>query len=206
MSKRLRLGLVMLSASMAAFASGNGVLEDVERSTAQLMQILREERDTLKQDHARLRQVVKESISPFIDFPRISRRTLGKHWRNLSVAERSEFMQEFEIFLLKLYGTAFLDHADDSLSWKRMPGHDGKYIQLRATSMPPGGTRFTTIDFFMSTSTEYEGYKVFDIKIEGISLVVNFRHTFVNILSTQGINALLEELRSKNADSVRSTQ
>ncbi len=199
MTKKLRLGLVMLASSMSAFASGDVLVNQMQQATVQLVQVLQEDEADLRANPKLIYDAAKPVVQRHFDMPGVSRLVLGKHWRRMSVPQRSVFVQEFEKLLIRIYGMAMLNNLGNDIRWERKKGGDAKFVTVRAHTMYNGNP--VVIDFNMRTSKSYEGFRVYNVKVKGISLVTNYRATFNRIIAANGYEALLDELRRKNGGS-----
>ena len=199
MTKRLRLGLVMLASSMSAFASGDVVVEQMQNATVELIQVLKQDEAELRANPKLIYDAAKPVVQQHFDMPGVARLVLGKHYRRMTKTQRSEFVLEFEKLLIRIYGMAMLNNLGNDIRWERKKGGDDKFVTVRAHTMYQGNP--VEIDFNMRTSKSYKGFKVYNVKVKGISLVTNYRTTFNRIIAANGYGALLDELRRKNGGS-----
>ena len=200
MTKRLRMGLVMLISSMAAYASGDPTVEELRVATENLRQVLIENRAELEANPAELKKALQEVTTKHFDMTRISRLALGKNWRKINAGQRSRFIVAFEGHVLKMYGNVLLQNLNRKIVWSRPPGDEAKkYVTVRASVENPDGPRPIEIDFRMRKSPEYDNIRVYDVRVDGISLVINFRTQFNNHIQNYGFESLVKRLGGKGA-------
>lgn len=197
MIKQLRLGLILLVCSMAASATPNEIVNELRSATNQLIVELRGNAEHFREDPDCLRKEVKKVADKYFDMRRISRLSLGKHWRRFNRKDRANFVIQFEKLLLKTYGTVLLNNLDAKIDWGTKPTKNKGVVIVRAKILNGGGG-FITIDFVMRTGKGYEGYRIYNIVVEGVSLVTNYRASFTKVIRTKGIGGLIDMLRNKN--------
>ncbi len=202
-------GLVLLTfswgISAAAAPAGSPQAADPQealrmvRDTAQrVIGILQARREELAADPALLNAMVEHEILPYFDFVRMSRLVLGKYWRRASREERRQFVTEFRQMLVHSYASSMLKYSQEKIT----------YLPLRAT---PGAREVTVrseveLPGMEPVGVEYSlhfrngQWKVYDVAIDGVSLVVNYRTSFAQeIRRSGGLAGLIEKLRRRNA-------
>lgn len=150
----------------------------------------------LKDDQRRLFELVRELVLPHFDFNLMSKRVLGKHWRNANTNERRGFVDAFRTLLVRTYATALLSYRGQGVCFlpTRVRGKSGRLVVR--TTVETTGTAPISVDYAMRP--EGEAWKVYDVTIEGVSLVITYRATFREEIRKQGLGGLIERLRKKN--------
>ncbi len=168
-------------------------VQDVSES---LKTLLKENRARIKIDRAYVYQLANEVLAPHIDFHRLSGLALGKHWRRASSAQKEEFMQQFQRLLVRTYSTAFREFGDWSLHF--IPRHnttEAKNIMVRSeilrSDAPP-----ISVNYRMHKKEN--DWLVYDVVIEGISLVTNYRSTFSKEVRRNGMKGLIKRITKLN--------
>ena len=142
--------------------------------------------------------IVEEVLRPHVDQHRISALALGKYWKTATPQLRADFEQEFKKTMIRLYSTAYASYEDWSINYLplRLKADAKKTIVkieiIRSSGQP------VAISYRMVNKAD--GWKVYDIIIEGISLVTNFRNQFKGIIDQGGgsVQALIDHLAKKN--------
>lgn len=169
----------------------------VKASSDKMMQSLKDNKARLEADPDFIYGLVTDVLMPHFDFEKMAKLALGKNWRGLSVAQQVRFTDEFRLLLIRTYSTAMLEYSDQEIRF--LPFRDDvttKRVQVDMDIIQTGGPAIP-----MSLSlyqNENDAWKVYDVKIDGISLVTNYRSTFATEIRNDGINNLIERLASKN--------
>ena len=156
---------------------------------------------TLLDDEVQTRRLAEELILPNIDFRVASKWVLGKYWRRATDEQKTNFTREFSTFLTNNYTTAMVEFTDEivrnSKNLKYMPlrGADNKYADVRMEVVLPNRTPVQVTYSMLNTK---EGWKVYDISIEGISLATTYRSQFASQIRRNGLNNLIQTLADRN--------
>lgn len=188
--------LLILLVLTTPASSDQSPLELVRHTSTQMQMTLREETMSIKQNPARLHEMVAENVLPHFDLERMGRWTLGKYWRNANLQQREEFIKEFRALLIRSYSRTLVDYADAEVDYLpfRMKDADSRakvYTKLSRQNDNP-----VKITYSLHSTTG--GWKVYDISIEGVSLVANYRSTFMNKVKQDGLDQLIYLLAAKN--------
>jgi len=194
--KLLSIFLISFLFGSSSFASLLTQPQQVIESTSnEIKQLMLSESQLIASDPAYLYTLVDKVFTPYIDLERISAMVLGRSWRQTSEADREAFKQEFKRMLVRSYATAFQSQPDWEISYlPSRPGNKPNDILVRTKVANRGQP--LKIDYRMRDSGE--GWKVYDVKIEGISLVTNYRSSFKKIIRTSGVSGLIENLNATN--------
>jgi len=167
-----------------------------------LIHRLEEHRDQIKQDESIAYRISDELIAPHIDFPRIARLVIGKYWRDATDAQRQRLIEESRTLLIRSYVTAMASYADDIIANKDgVYYHPSRYkagdrkASVRATIRIEGGQ---TIDVQYQVYLKDGEWKIYDIRIEGISLAVTYRTSFGETIKRDGLKNFIEQLAERN--------
>ena len=196
--------LVLLSAWLLTTASG---LEEspaqniVKETTEKLLESISRERQSIDLDRARLYALVEEIVLPHFDFTRMSRRVLGRHWREATEEQRERFTDVFREMLVRTYATAIAEYRDQAIVYLpvRERGNGGE-VSVRTQIEPPGGT---PIPIFYEMYPIEDQWKVYDVSIDGVSLVINYRSSFSNEIRRNGMDSLIGRLAEMNRRAVQ---
>jgi len=191
------LFLALLLGVAAAWAQPEEPGALVRETSDRMLAVLKEQREVIKAEPARLYGLVDEIVLPYFDFERMSRWVLGKHWRQASAEQQREFVHQFRTLLVRTYGTALLEYTDQQVKFLPVRiSADGKNATVRTEVVKPGAPAIP-INYSMYLGDK--GWKVYDVVIDGISLVSNYRTTFASEIRTHGIDVLIKRLADRNA-------
>ena len=152
-------------------------------------------------DFAKVSRFVNETILPHTDFDRISALVLGKLWKTATPDERERFKQEFQMLLVRTYSRAFVEFKDWSIRFLPLEIENGATKAIVKTEVLQPGLQPVAVNYRMLLSKGE--WKAYDIMIEGVSLVTNYRTTFTNEVQTKGsLNAVIDGLAKRNTEAL----
>lgn len=173
--------------------------ELVMRVSNELVDALRDQREAIRQDDAIAYRLADRIVVPHIDFERIARWVLGKHWRSASEAQRAAFMDGFRQHLMRTYVSSMITYTDEILAHAdevsypplRDPNGSDQVTVRSRISLPRGGT--AQVDYTMVKTAA--NWKIADLAIDGISLALTYRKEFSAQISRNGLDALIADLK-----------
>jgi phospholipid transport system substrate-binding protein len=143
--------------------------------------------------------LTEEKILPHFDFERMSRIVLGRNWKNASKEQQAQFVSEFRTLLVRTYSSALAKYRNQNIVYKPMrAGAADTEVTVKTEIVQPGGPP-VLVDY--SLLKRDDGWKVYDVVIEGISLVTNYRGQFANEIKQGGMDSLIQKLAEKNRQS-----
>ncbi|MBL1265169.1 MlaC/ttg2D family ABC transporter substrate-binding protein [Methylomicrobium sp. RS1] len=158
--------------------------------------------NSFKNDFAKITQFVNEVIYPHTDFDKISALVLGKIWKTATPEERERFKHEFQMLLVRTYSRAFVEFKEWSVRFLPMDMEPGSNKVVVKTEVLQPGIQPVGVNYRMFLS-ETGHWKAYDIMIEGVSLVTNYRTTFTNEVQQKGsLGAVIESLAKRNAEAL----
>lgn len=171
----------------------------IEMASSQLQQRLQDKSFT--KDFAKITEYVKDVIYPHTDFDRIAALVLGKLWKAATLDERERFKLEFQTLLIRTYSRAFVEFKEWTVRYLPLEMEPGATKVIVKTQVLQPGAQPIAVDYRMA---QHDGeWKVYDIMIEGVSLVTNYRTTFANEMQTKGsLDAIIDGLAKRNAEAL----
>lgn len=168
----------------------------VQKVTQRIIELIQKNRDAYARDHGKLYAMVDEEVLPYFDFRVMSRAVLGRYWRQAGEAQRNRFVEEFRELLVRTYATALLKYNDEEIRVLPFRGApEDKQVLVRTEIVQQGGP---SIPMNFSFYRSGEGWKVYDIAIEGVSLVTSYRSTYAQRIQSQGLDGLIASLTEAN--------
>jgi len=194
--KKLVGAVALLLLSLMIFplsASSQSPLETIQTQVNKILEVLRD--PTLKAESAKgnKEKRVWTIIDGVFDYTELSRRTLAQHWKTFTPEQQKEFTQLFG----KLLGTVYMDRIMSYTNEKVVFGKAAKLSEDTTEVQSEVVTATKSIPIHYRMIFRDGGWKVFDVVVEGISLVQNYRSQFRDILSKQSPEDLLKMLRDK---------
>ncbi len=192
-------GLLLLSvSSFAATEAPEDPRTLVMSTTDRILGKIREQRAALDANPRLVDQYVIDIVLPHFDFVAMSRAVLGKHWRRASPQQQQSFTAEFKNLLVRTYATALLEYTEERIDFAPLNASAGDSdVTVRTEIEQPGGLGIP-IDYRMERQPD--GWKVYDVTIDGLSLVGNYRNTFSNEIRQLGLDGLIDNPRQRNVD------
>ncbi|MGW8227932.1 MAG: MlaC/ttg2D family ABC transporter substrate-binding protein [Gammaproteobacteria bacterium] len=191
-----RAGFLFLCLSLPLVGqAASGPQELVKETTDQTLLRLQRERTVLQQNPDGIYDLVKEVITPHFDFVRISAWVLGKYWRTASKDQKLRFVTAFRTILVQTYGVVLLDYTDQEIRY--LPLRDDPAsgdVTVRTEVVQPNG-KVVSINYQLYLNNG--AWKVYDISVEGVSLVTNFRTSFATEIKQSGLDTLIQRLEAK---------
>lgn len=168
----------------------------LERTSEQVLKILRDDHALLQKEPARVYQLVDDYIVPNLDDVTMAKLALGKNWRKASNEQKLAFIDEFRNLLVRTYSKSLLEFKDQTIKYfpLRVQTEESKTM-VRAEVIQPGGP---PIPLAYRMRIKNNAWKVYDISVDGVSLVTSYRGTFTQEVRKSGIDGLLDYLRDKN--------
>jgi phospholipid transport system substrate-binding protein len=171
----------------------------VEMASTKLQQKMQDK--SFIKDFAKVNKFVNEAILPHTDFDKISALVLGKLWKSATPDERERFKQEFQTLLVRTYSRAFVEFKDWSIRYLPIEMESGATKAIVKTEVLQPGLQPVAVNYRMSLSNGE--WKAYDIMIEGVSLVTNYRTTFSTEAQTKGsLNAVIDSLAKRNTEAL----
>ncbi len=152
-------------------------------------------------DFAKITAFVNQAIYPHTDFDRIAALVLGKLWKTATNDERERFKHEFQMLLVRTYSRAFVEFNEWSVRFLPLEMESGATKVIVKTEVLQPGIQPVGVNYRMLLSNGE--WKAYDIMIEGVSLVTNYRTTFTNEVQNKGsLNAVIDSLAKRNAEAL----
>ncbi len=193
MMRSLFLLLALLSGFNAAVFAADTPPDMLARTTTQeVLAILKQDKDAQGISMSKVHQLVETRILPIFDFNRMTQLVIGKHWPRATAKQKQELVTEFRNLMVRTYSNALLAFNNQSIDFKPLSINPGDTdVTVRSEVRQPGGQPIT-IDYSMYQTAF--GWKVYDVVIDGVSLVTNYRSSFSSTIRQSGIDGLIKTL------------
>jgi phospholipid transport system substrate-binding protein len=201
-NKYALFGLAILALLPMAKVAAGGLQapqQVIQNISEQLRQRLQDKAFT--RDFAQVTRFVDGVIQPHADFDVIAPLVLGKHWKTAAPAERERFKHEFRRLLVRSYSRAFVEYHNWTLRFQPSDADaGGKKVVVKSEVLQPG-QKPVQVNYRMFQGKG--GWKVYDIIIEGVSLVTNYRSSFSEDIQKKGsLAALIDSLAKRNVEAL----
>ncbi len=190
------IAFLMLIISLPALATGDPE-QLIKDTTSQVLDAIKANLASYQDDPTSLYRLVEETVLPHFDFSRMTDMALGRYLGEVSVDQRPAIEYEFRSLLVRTYGGALLEYNQQEIIYLPMEGtiEDGK-VKVRSEIEQPGGFPIP-IDYSMQLGDD--GWKVYDISVDEVSLVTNYRSSFARAIKKTGVDGLIRTLQERNS-------
>jgi len=167
---------------------------DVKRTVDEVIRIVSSKE--MKKNPQIRRQQLKKTISRIFDYTEMAQRSLGKQWKELSPAEKKEFSELFSNVLENSYGDKIESYNNEKIVYMK-ENIEGNRAEVKSKVVTTKHDEYT-IDYRLINKNGK--WVVYDVVIEGVSLVSNYRTQFSRTISENGYPELLKRLKGKNEE------
>jgi phospholipid transport system substrate-binding protein len=189
--------LLSLFLCLPAAAQELGPDELVRKITADVLDAIKSDQQLQAGDRKKTLALAEQKVLPYVDFREAAQLATGKAWQSASPQQQERIVNEFRSMLVRIYSSA-------------IDVYRGQTMRVLPLRLPPGATEATVRNQYLKegrppTPVEYSmkktpgGWKIYDITVEGVSLVLTYRSEFENITRTSGVDGLIKRLTEKNA-------
>src|SRR5687767_10355102 len=197
MTHALRFLAVLLFVVVPVFAQDLGPEELVKKITAEVMEALKGDKQLAAGDRQKAIKLAEEKILPHVDFEEATRLAVGRAWAQATPEQKKKLVAEFRSMLMRTYSNA-------------LQPYEGQQMKVMPVRMKPGDSEVTVQNQFIRSGAQPvkidysmrktdKGWKIYDIVVEGVSLVLTYRGEFDAVVKQEGVDGLIKRLAQKNA-------
>ena len=195
--------LFLLLALMAGFTSTPALAADTppdvlaRTTTNEVLAILKQDKELQNGNPGKVYQLVEAKILPNFDFNRMTQLVIGKHWPRATAQQKQALVTEFRNLLVRTYSSSLTAFTNQTVDFKPLVMKpDDTDVTVRSEIRQPGGQPIP-IDYTMYKSTF--GWKIYDVTIDSVSLVTNYRSSFSSTIRQKGIDGLIKTLADQSS-------
>ena len=192
-----RLFIAFFFLSSPAIAQDLGPEQLVKKMTAEVMEAIKSDKQLAAGDKQKALKLAEEKILPHVDFEEATRLAVGRGWSQASPEQKKKLVQEFRSMLVRTYSNAIGAYEGQQMKVMpvRMKAGDTE-ATVHNQFVRPGAPKPVLVDYSMRKTEQ--GWKIYDIVVEGVSLVLTYRSEFDAIAKQDGIDGLIKRLAQKN--------
>ena len=165
--------------------------------TDEVLVALRNDKAIQAGDQKNARELIESRIAPHFNFAGMAQRAVGKNWSAANPEQRKALVAEFRALLVQTYTASLLLYKDQKIEYRPLKlAADDTDVLVRSLVRQSGGGEPVQVDYGMEKTDA--GWKVYNVKIGGISLVESYRTTFNTEIQKNGVDGLIKTLRDKN--------
>jgi len=206
MKRLIAMVVTVWACSAGAAWAAEALAPDVLAKTVtdEVLAIIRADKDIQAGDQKKVLDLVESKVVPHFSFIRMTQLAMGRHWREANAQQQQRLVEEFRALLVRTYTFAFTQYRNQSVEYRRprMAAGDTDVVVQSLIRQPSGQP--VAVDYSMEKSDN--GWKVYNVKIEGVSLVENYRGTFNTEVQKHGIDGLIKTLAERNRALVQQAQ
>lgn len=193
----LALAMVLGLTTGPARAADTPPDELARTTTQEVLAILKQDKELKSGNIEKVYQLVEAKVLPNFDFNRMTQLALGKHWPRATPKQKQALVTEFRNLLVRTYSTSLTAYTNQTVEFKPLAMKpDATDVTVRSEIRQPGGQPIP-IDYSMYKTAF--GWKVYDVAIDGVSLVTNYRASFSNTIRQSGIDGLIKTMAAQSA-------
>jgi phospholipid transport system substrate-binding protein len=194
---RKLLTLLVLSLLPASAFAQDAPDALVKRIADEVLAVIKSDKDVAAGNPRKVVEVAEQKVLPHFDFTRMTRLAVGRNWNQASDAQKEALTKEFRTMLVRTYSSSLTAYKNQNIEVKPTKMSPGdKEVTVRTQVMQQGGPPIP-IDYAMEKAGN--DWKVYDVVIDGASLVTTYRGTFNEQIQKGGIDGLLKTLQERNA-------
>ncbi len=197
MKKLIGLLLCLLSLQVVIAAESNPQVL-VRQTVDQVLEQIQSNSELYEQDPTKLYALVNEVVLPYFDFDAMVDMALGRYKNKVNADQRPLIINEFRVLLVRTYAKALLEYNDEKIIYLPMEGsaEEGKVIVK--TEVEQAGGFPLPLNYSLRASEQ--GWMIYDISVDDISLVSNYRSSFARQIKKNGVDGLIRILHDRNQE------
>jgi len=195
--KRVFAGVIMAVLALVA-PSWGGVspVEEVRKTVDEVVRIVADKELKKPQNEQKRRKVLKTTIGQIFDHAEMAKRSLGQNWKDLTPVQQKEFVDLFATLLESSYAGKIESYNNEKIVYLKEVV-EGEYAEVKSRIVTAKHDEYSLDYRLMRTG---DRWKVYDVVIEGVSLVSNYRSQFNKIIKAQGYQELVKKMKSRKDD------
>jgi len=189
--------LLCMASTLQAASDDEITLRKAQDLTDRVLKRLKSRNSELKSHPDRIPGAVGDIVRSTFDFSAMTSSAMGKHWRKASPSQKKRVTKAFGDLLIRTYGLALLNYTGKPVEYgKPQRSKDNKRVVIPSKAFPSSG-RPLSIRYYMNHSGGQ--WRVYDVKIDGVSLMANYRENFSIEIRKGGIDGLIKSLGRRAA-------
>ena len=195
----LAIGLLLGSINLArAEKSADEMIRD---TVNEVVAELESRRAELEADRLALYELVDRIVVPRVALDRVSRLILGDYAKSASETQRQRFSESFKDLIMRSYASAMFEYTgEQEMRFGEVSVRGGGRISVVPSELVLPGQQSVLVDYYCLRDAD-AGWQIYDIQIDGISLIISYRNQYGEFIANNGLDALIESLEKKTAES-----
>lgn len=171
----------------------NSPVPMLEQTAQQIVTTLKQNKSNLKNNPQIVHQAVQQYLLPKVDVNGMSRSVLGRQaWNKATPAERAEFSKAFTQLVIRTYATPLSEYTNETIKFlPQRAANDGRFTRVQSVIMRPNGQNIPLVYSLVSINGQW---KIYDLSVEGVSLLQSFHNQFGEVLKNQSLHELIAQM------------
>jgi len=198
MNQPIRFVLCAATALVVQAAAAQSTAPDalVRSVTDDVVGIIKQDKDIQAGNRQKTIALVEQKVLPHFDFTRMTALAMGPNWRKATPEQQKLLVEQFRTLLVRTYSTALSAYRNQVIDVKPPRAQPNDTEVVVRSEVKQSGAEPVTIDYSMAKTPD--GWKVYDLAVNGASLVTTYRETFATEVRNGGIDGLIKSLSAKN--------
>jgi len=168
----------------------------VRHITQEVISVVKQDKDIQSGNSRKIAELVDSKVLPHFNFMRMTQLAVAVNWRKATPEQQKLLTQEFRTLLVRTYSSALSSYRDQSIEIRPLRARsDDTEVTVRS-DVKQRGAQSVTIDYDMEKTSA--GWKVFDVKVAGVSLITTYKEEFASQVRESGLDGLIKTLTGKN--------
>jgi phospholipid transport system substrate-binding protein len=194
--KKVLAFIAALVLSLSAAAEELAPDQLVQKITDDILAAIKSDKDLAAGDKQKALKLAQEKVLPYVDFEQATRLAVGRAWQQASPEQKQKLVSEFRNMLVRTYSNAVSAYQGQTLKVLPARGKQDPEDTVVRTQFVRAGGQPLPIEFHMRQAEKT--WKVYDIVVEGVSLVMTYRSEFDAVVKQEGVDGLIKRLAQKN--------
>lgn len=191
------IAFILLLLALPALAV-TGPEQLIKQTSDKVLAEIKANAESYKRDPKEVYRLVNEVVLPHFDFSAMTDLALGQYKDEVNAEQRPTIIEEFRLLLVRTYSSALLEYTDQKLIYLPMEGLEADGEVMVRTEVEQAGGFPIPINYTLRLGED--GWKVFDISVDDVSLVTNYRSSFARAIKKNGVDGLIKTLQDRNQE------
>ena len=197
---KIMLAIGLLIGSINLVWAEKSADEMIRDTVNEVVAELESRRAELEADRLALYELVDRIVVPRVALDRVSRLILGDYAKSASEAQRQRFSESFKDLIMRSYASAMFEYnGEQEMRFGEVSVRGGGRISVVPSELVLAGQQSVEVDYYCLRDAD-AGWQIYDIQIDGISLIISYRNQYGEFIANNGLDALIESLEAKTAE------
>ena len=196
--KRIQLAVfTVIFALTSAVYAGTSPVPMLEQTAQEIISALKQNKTSLKNNPQVIHQAVQRYLLPNVDVSGMSRSVLGRQaWNAASAADRADFAHAFTQLVIRTYATPLAEYTDETIKFlPQRSANDGRFTRVNSVIIRSNGQNIPLVYSLVSKNGQW---KIYDLSVEGVSLLQSFHNQFGEALKNESLRELIAQMGKNN--------